>query len=101
MSTDGVVGAAFLPSDGYLDPSQLCYALAGLARGGGVRIASHTRVTGIDVRDGRVHRVRTDHGDVDCEVVVDCGGMFAPANRPGDWRTATSQCGSARGSLAV
>ena len=78
MSTDGVVGAAFLPSDGYLDPSQLCYALAGLARGGGVRIASHTRVTGIDVRDGRVYRVRTDRGDVDCEVVVDCGGMFAP-----------------------
>ena len=24
------VGAAYLESDGYLDPSQLCYALAGL-----------------------------------------------------------------------
>jgi 4-methylaminobutanoate oxidase (formaldehyde-forming) len=26
----------------------------------------------------RVRQVRTDHGDIDCEVVVDCGGMFAP-----------------------
>jgi len=39
ISTDGVVGAAYLPSDGYIDPSQLCNALANLARAGGVRIA--------------------------------------------------------------
>ena len=28
MSTDGVLGAALLPSDGYVDPSQLTLALA-------------------------------------------------------------------------
>src|SRR4029453_11069509 len=28
MSTDGVRGAAWLPTDGYLDPSQLAFALA-------------------------------------------------------------------------
>src|SRR6058998_894938 len=27
MSTEGVLGAAFLPTDGYIDPSQLTYAL--------------------------------------------------------------------------
>ena len=32
MSTDGVVAAAFLPQDGYLDPSQLTFALADGAR---------------------------------------------------------------------
>ena len=32
MSTDGVLGAAFLPRDGYLDPSQLTFALADGAR---------------------------------------------------------------------
>lgn len=77
VELDGVVGAAYLESDGYLDPSQLCYALAKLARAAGTRIFPRTRVTGIDVRDGRVHGVRTDRGDVECEVVVNCGGMFA------------------------
>jgi glycine cleavage system aminomethyltransferase T/glycine/D-amino acid oxidase-like deaminating enzyme len=77
MSTDGVLGAAYLESDGYLDPSQLCYALAARARAGGVTIRTHTRVIGIEREGGRVTGVRTDKGDVACEVVVDCGGMFA------------------------
>jgi 4-methylaminobutanoate oxidase (formaldehyde-forming) len=77
VDLDGVVGAAYLDSDGHLDPSQLCYSLAAAARAMGVRIRQHTRVIGIDVDRGRVHRVRTDHGDVACEVVVNCAGMFA------------------------
>ena len=36
MSTEGVLGAAWLPTDGYLDPSQLTFALAEGAREGGV-----------------------------------------------------------------
>jgi glycine cleavage system aminomethyltransferase T/glycine/D-amino acid oxidase-like deaminating enzyme len=77
LDTDGVLGAAYLASDGYLDPSQLCYALAKMARASGTRIFERTRVVGIDVRDGRVRAVRTDRGDIECEVVVNCGGMFA------------------------
>jgi len=77
MSTEGVLGGAWLPTDGYIDPSQLTYALADGARQGGCRIFTNTRVTGIDVRDGRVRGVRTDKGDVAAEVVVDAGGMFA------------------------
>ena len=49
MSTEGVLGAAWLPTDGYLDPSQLTYALADGARQGGCRIFTNTRVTGIEV----------------------------------------------------
>jgi 4-methylaminobutanoate oxidase (formaldehyde-forming) len=77
IDTAGVVGGAYLASDGYLDPSQLCYALANLARGKGVQVHPHTRVTAIDTERGRVTRVHTDQGSIDCETVVDCGGMFA------------------------
>jgi 4-methylaminobutanoate oxidase (formaldehyde-forming) len=77
IDPSGVLGGAYLASDGQVDPSQLCYSLAAGARAGGVRIHTHTRVLGIDVERGRVSRVRTDKGDVDCEIVVDCGGMFA------------------------
>jgi glycine cleavage system T protein len=77
MSTEGVLGAAYLPTDGYVDPSQLTYALAAGARAGGVRTLTHTRVLGIDTRDGRVTGVRTDRGTIEAETVVNCGGMFA------------------------
>ena len=77
MSMDGVLGAAWLPTDGYLDPSQLTNALADGARRGGSQIFTNTRVTGIDVADGRVRGVRTDRGDIQAEVVVNAGGMYA------------------------
>ncbi len=77
MVTDGVIGASWLPTDGYLDPSQLTYALADGARRGGCEISTHTRVTGIDVERGAVTGVRTERGDIECEVVVNAGGMFA------------------------
>ncbi|MGP0102433.1 MAG: GcvT family protein [Solirubrobacteraceae bacterium] len=77
MSTDGVRCASYLPSDGYLDPSLLTTALADGARAGGCRIFTHTRVTGIDVQDGRVRGVQTEWGPIEAEVVVNAGGMFA------------------------
>ena len=72
MSTDGVLGAAWLPTDGYLDPSQLTFALAEGAREGGARIFTNTRVTGIEQG-----RVRTERGDIDAEAIVIAGGMFS------------------------
>ncbi|MET3804378.1 4-methylaminobutanoate oxidase (formaldehyde-forming) [Nakamurella sp. UYEF19] len=77
MTTDGVLGGVYLPSDGQIDPSQLCYSLAAGARRGGVTIAQHTRVLGIAVERGRVAGVRTDRGDIECEIVVNCGGIYA------------------------
>jgi glycine cleavage system aminomethyltransferase T/glycine/D-amino acid oxidase-like deaminating enzyme len=77
MVTDGVRCASYLPTDGYLDPSMLTYALAEGAREGGCRIFTHSRVTGIDVTDGRVHGVSTQWGDVEAEIVVNAGGMYA------------------------
>ena len=77
MSTEGVLGAAFLPTDGYIDPSQLTFALAEGARRGGAEILTHTRVTAIPVERGRVQGVVTDKGTIEAEVVVNAGGMFA------------------------
>ncbi len=78
MTTDGVLGAAYLPTDGYIDPSQLTFALVEGARRRGAEINEDTRVTAIEVKDGRVRRVVTDKGDIETELVVDAAGMFAP-----------------------
>ena len=77
MSTAGVLGAAYLPTDGYIDPSQLTFALAEGARRGGAEINTNTRVTGIGVERGRVIGVDTDKGSIATEIVVNAGGMFA------------------------
>jgi 4-methylaminobutanoate oxidase (formaldehyde-forming) len=77
MATDGVLGATFLPTDGYVDPARLAHGLLRRPRAAGVVIAERTRVVGIDVVDGTVRRVRTDRGDIECEVVVDAAGMYA------------------------
>jgi glycine cleavage system aminomethyltransferase T/glycine/D-amino acid oxidase-like deaminating enzyme len=77
MVTDGVRAASYLPTDGYLDPSQLTYALADGARRRGARLYTHTRVTGIERDGGRVRGVRTEWGDIEAEVVVNAGGMYA------------------------
>jgi glycine cleavage system aminomethyltransferase T/glycine/D-amino acid oxidase-like deaminating enzyme len=78
MTTEGVLGAAYLPTDGYIDPSQLTYALIEGARRRGAEINEDTRVVDIEVKDGRVRRVITDKGDIETDLVVDAGGMFAP-----------------------
>src|SRR5262245_29115678 len=78
MSTKGVEAAAFLPGDGYLDPSQLTFALADGSRALGARIEQRTKVSDINLRDGRVHEVVTDKGVIECEVVVNAAGMYAP-----------------------
>jgi len=74
----GVLGAAYLPTDGYLDPSGLTMALAAGARRRGAAIRAAARVTGIDVERGHVRGVRlADGSGVRTDVVVDAGGIYA------------------------
>ncbi len=77
MSIYGVLGAALLPSDGYVDPSQLTLALARGARQRGATILTSTRVTGITLENNRVRAVETDHGTIECEFVINAGGVYA------------------------
>jgi glycine cleavage system aminomethyltransferase T/glycine/D-amino acid oxidase-like deaminating enzyme len=82
MSTEGVLGAVYLPTDGWLDPSGLAHALAAGARSHGVDVRTHTRAVAIGTARGRVTGVTVERGgertDIRAEVVVNAGGMFAP-----------------------
>ncbi len=77
IDTAGVVGAAYIPSDGHIDPSGLTQALARGARARGVAIHEGVRVTDLVVEDGRVTRVVTDHGTIRAEVVVNAAGIWS------------------------
>ncbi len=77
LETKGVLGAAFIPGDGYVDPSSLTQALAKGARDGGARIRQGVTVTGFETAGRRVVAVKTDQGDIACEKVVNAAGMWA------------------------
>jgi glycine cleavage system T protein len=75
---EGVEGAAYLPTDGYVDPNGLTFALAEGAKRRGATIWTNARVSAIDVERGRVTGVRfADRDPVRTSVVVNAGGMYA------------------------
>jgi sarcosine dehydrogenase len=78
MEKKGIVGAAFLPTDGQIDPSGVTYALAKGARDRGAEIYSDTRVTGITLKNGAVQEVITEKGKIKTEMVVNAAGIWAP-----------------------
>jgi 4-methylaminobutanoate oxidase (formaldehyde-forming) len=77
MQVEDLLGAIWLPGDGRANPTDLTQALVRGARMGGARIHERTRVLDVLTRDGTVTGVRTDRGDVEAEVVVNCAGQWA------------------------
>ena len=77
MDVSDVIGAAFLPTDGQVNPSDITQSLAKGARMKGVRILAGADVTGIEVTDGKIVAVLTSQGRIDCAVVVNCAGQWA------------------------
>jgi sarcosine dehydrogenase len=77
MQVDDVVGAAFLPSDGQVSPSDVTMALARGARRGGVTIKEDVGVTGIEVEGGKVIAVATNQGRIACDKLVICAGQWS------------------------
>ncbi|MHA1190135.1 MAG: GcvT family protein, partial [Alphaproteobacteria bacterium] len=76
MRVDDVVGAAFLPSDGQANPSDITQALARGARTAGAIIAEDTAVTAIKRDKGRIIGVETSAGTIETSVVVCCAGQW-------------------------
>jgi 4-methylaminobutanoate oxidase (formaldehyde-forming) len=76
LNTDGVYGATWTPTDGYVDPSQLTFSFAAGARAAGVRIVQHCRVDGLERSGRRVTALLTDQGRIECDVVVNATGMW-------------------------
>ncbi len=77
MDISDVVGAAFLPTDGQANPSDITQSLVKGARMHGVKIFEGIKVTGITVKDGAVEAVETDQGLIICDKIVNCAGQWA------------------------
>lgn len=76
MNANDIVGAVWLPGDGRTNPSDTTMALAKGAQKGGATILESITVKGIHQKDGQVSGVITDQGDIKCEIIVNCAGMW-------------------------
>ncbi len=74
ISTENLLGGLWDPTDGHIDPAQLCQALARRARLAGAEVNRHTPVTGLTQHADSTWTVHTEKGDVKCEIVVNAGG---------------------------
>jgi dimethylglycine oxidase len=78
LDPSSILGAYWVPSDGAAKTVQLVTELGRRAAARGVGFEGGVRVSGFDLREGRVHGVRTDQGEVACERVLICAGIWGP-----------------------
>ena len=72
----GVTAVLFDPHEGNLDPNGATYAYADAAKQRGAEIVLHNRVAAI-MRTGDGWRLDTERGPIDCEHVINAGGLWA------------------------
>jgi glycine cleavage system aminomethyltransferase T/glycine/D-amino acid oxidase-like deaminating enzyme len=75
--TDDLRAGFYVAEDGRANPVDVTMSLARGARMLGVRIVEGVRATGFRTQRGTLTGVQTDHGDIECEYVVNCAGMWA------------------------
>ena len=71
------LGALLDPNEGHLDPSGTTYAYAKAARLGGATIEVQTKVESLEQKPDGHWRVITNKGVIECEHVVNAGGLWA------------------------
>lgn len=74
ISTDNLLGGLWDGADGDIDPAQLCQALAYHARKAGAEVYRNTPVIGLTQHSDDTWTVQTEHGDIDCDIVVNACG---------------------------
>ncbi len=74
---DDVVGGVWSPLDGRVNPTDTCAALIKGAIAHGAKVFEDTSVTGFKTVNGRIAGVKTTAGDVDCEMVALCAGLWS------------------------
>jgi sarcosine oxidase subunit beta len=74
---DGLLAAAFSPTDGHCTPESVVLGYASAARRAGATLVPNCAVTGIDVRDGTIASVQTEAGTVRTDSVICAAGAWS------------------------
>ena len=74
---DDIKAGFYAEHDGRINPVDVTMAMAKGARLKGAQLYQNTSVRKVLTTNGNVSGVRTDKGDIRCEFVVNCAGMWA------------------------
>lgn len=77
MDESRIISATFCPKDGHLNPFHTTQAYADAAARLGVRFMKYTKVTGIQVENGKILGVETDKGFISTPIVVNAAGGYS------------------------
>jgi sarcosine oxidase subunit beta len=77
ISTDGLLAAAYSPTDGHCTPESVVLGYASAARRAGATLLPHCAATGIEVTDGCIVAVRTAAGTIRTDAVVCAAGAWS------------------------
>jgi sarcosine oxidase subunit beta len=77
VSPEGLLAAAWSPTDGHCTPEAVVAGYAAAARRCGATLVPHCAATGIEVSDGRVTGVRTEAGSIATDAVVCAAGAWS------------------------
>ena len=79
INAEVILGGFSTPGIGVVDSLRAGTIMRERAQAlGALTLAPMTEVTGIDVEDGKVTRVRTDKGDFEADIVVIAAGVWSP-----------------------
>ena len=79
MLSARILGALYVPSDIHTKATRPAEAMALEAARAGAQFHGGVKVTGFDIRKGRIRGVRTTRGDIATELVIAATGIWAPA----------------------
>jgi len=77
LNTEGATGAIHFPRDGQTNPIDTTMALARGARTYGAKIQENIKVEQVLVDQGKAVGVKTNHGTVKAEYIVNCTGIWS------------------------
>ncbi|PBB90704.1 hypothetical protein CK215_20615 [Mesorhizobium sp. WSM3864] len=77
IDPDGLEGGLFGPDNGFLDPHEMCTFLAQTVRAEGGEIRQYRKLLGVR-RRARGYTLETSGDPIDCDVVVNAAGAWAP-----------------------
>ncbi|HPG92725.1 MAG TPA: FAD-binding oxidoreductase, partial [Clostridia bacterium] len=77
LDENQILGGTFCRKDGHLNPFHATQAYANAAARLGVTILKRTKVTSIDIKNGKITGVQTDKGYISTSKVLDAAGGYS------------------------
>ncbi|GAA0339604.1 FAD-binding oxidoreductase [Actinoallomurus spadix] len=77
IDTDGLLAAAYSPTDGHCTPESVVLGYAGAARRHGATLLPNCAATGVETAGGRIVAVETEGGRIETDTVICAAGAWS------------------------